>query len=468
MRLPGRLRKVLAGLKSRQEKDPRRYELNFCYGCFEVRPGVNLAVPAILSKADESMYEQKKKFHIKVAAQRLRENAELPPCDTLDYNAAQLYEALSRSTDAYIYVSKVPTGVFRYSKSMVRDFDLPGEIVPNAAAVWGEHVHPDDKAAFLESNQIIADGRSDVHCVEYRVKNRSGHWVWVCCRGYLVHDEKGAPALFAGFISNLGQKNKIDHITGLPNKIKFEEDVTAALQNRPTAPLHVMLLGVDNFKHINELHGRLFGDEVLRIIAQKLQVMLPENDALYRLDGDIFAVVLAGDSEDPRDFYDSVAESFRYQQEYDGKKYFCPLSAGYARYPEDAGSTEDVFQAAVCALAHAKKNGRNRITFFSRRLRSEQKLRPGNYRVIAREQERQYEGFELFYQPQVTADGGNLVGAEALARWRCPKYGTVSPVEFIPLMERSGLIVPFGQWVFRKPSPNAKNGRRFNLILSSA
>lgn len=64
-----------------------------------------------------------------------------------------------------------------------------------------------------------------------------------------------------------------------------------------------MLLGVDNFKHINELHGRLFGDEVLRIIAQKLQVMLPENDALYRLDGDIFAVVLAGDSEDPRDFY---------------------------------------------------------------------------------------------------------------------------------------------------------------------
>lgn len=101
---------------------------------------------------------------------------------------------------------------------MVRDFDLPGEIVPNAAAVWGEHVHPDDKAAFLESNQIIADGRSDVHCVEYRVKNRSGHWVWVRCRGYLVHDEKGAPALFAGFISNLGQKTRLTTLRACPTK----------------------------------------------------------------------------------------------------------------------------------------------------------------------------------------------------------------------------------------------------------
>lgn len=454
------LEAILDRLKAKQEEIRLGYALSFCFGCFEVRPGLKLAVPAILSKADESMYEQKKKYHISIAAQRLKETAELPPDDILDYNAAQLYEALCRSTDAYIYVSKVPTGVFRYSKSMVRDFGLPGEIVPNAAAVWGEYVHPDDKAAFLESNQIIADGKSDVHCVEYRVKNREGQWVWVRCRGYLVHDEKGAPALFAGFISNLGQKNKIDHITGLPNKIAFEEEVTAALQNRPGAPLRLMLLGVDNFKHVNELHGRFFGDEVLRIIAQKLQVMLPENDALYRLDGDIFAVVLNNDARDARDFYDSVAESFRYQQEYDGKKYFCPLSAGYARYPEDATGIEELFQAAMCALTNAKKNGRNRITFFSRRLRSDQKRALELTELLRESIECQYEGFELFYQPQVTAENGALVGAEALARWNCPKYGPVSPVEFIPLMERSGLIVPFGEWVFREAVAQCKKWTR--------
>ena len=76
---------------------------------------------------------------------------------------------------------------------MVEEFDLPQSIVENAAAVWGSKVHPDDKAAFMEANQVIADGRSDFHCVEYRAKNRKGEWIWVRCRGYLERDEDGGP-----------------------------------------------------------------------------------------------------------------------------------------------------------------------------------------------------------------------------------------------------------------------------------
>ena len=444
------LKNVLHNLEARRAALRLEHELSFCFGCFEVRPDMQLALTAILSKADESMYEQKKQAHIKLAARRLREACPAAVEDSLSCGAAQLYDALSRSTDAYVYVSKVPSGVFRYSKAMVNDFGLPGEVVPNAAAVWGERVHPDDKAAFLESNQIIADGRSDTHCVEYRVKNRDGQWVWVRCRGYLERDENGEPALFAGFITNLGQKNKIDHITGLHNKIKFEEDVTEAIHNRPSASLSLMLLGVDNFTHINDLHNRMFGDEVLRIIAQKLQVMLPEAASLYRLDGDVFAVVRYENSDDAQKFYNAVAESFRYQQEYDGKKYFCPLSAGYARYPDDASSHEELLQAALCALASSKRNGRNRITFFNKQLGKDQKRALDLTELLRESIECQFEGFELFYQPQVTATGGRLVGAEALARWNCKKYGAVSPAEFIPLMEHSGLIVPFGQWVFKE------------------
>lgn len=452
------LKKVLRNLEVKKEELRLSYELSFCFGCFEVRPDMRLALPAILAKADESMYEQKKQAHIRSAALRLREE-NLPAAEgSLLCSAAQLYDALCRSTDSYIYVSKVPSGVFHYSKAMVRDFGLPGEIVPNAAAVWGERVHPDDKAAFLESNQIIADGRSDSHCVEYRVKNREGQWVWVRCRGYLERDETGEPTLFAGFITNLGQRNKIDHITGLYNKIKFEEDVTAALQNRPSTPLHLMLLGVDNFTHVNELYNRVFGDEVLRIIAQKLQIILPETASLYRLDGDVFAIVRYGDgdADDALASYNSVAESFRYQQEYDGKKYFCPLSAGYAGYPQDASNHEELLQAALCALASSKKNGRNRITFFNKQLGNNQKRSLDLTELLRESIERQFEGFELFYQPQVTAEGGRLVGAEALARWSCPKYGPVSPVEFIPLMEQSCLIVPFGQWVFKEAMRQCK------------
>lgn len=451
------LEDVLLRLNERQESLKLPFAPDFCFGCFEVRPELKLSLTAILSKADESMYEQKKRLHIKMSAERLRDKSGSAADDGLsDCDPALLYDALCRSTDAYVYVSMMSTGVFRYSPAMVRDFDLPGEIVPNAAAIWGAHVHPDDKAAFLESNQIIADGRSDSHCVEYRAKNREGQWVWLRCRGYLERDANGEPALFAGFIVNLGQKNKIDHITGLLNKIKFEEDLTAALQMRPSTPLHLMVLGADNFKHINELHGRLFGDEVLRLMAQKLQAMLPQNASLYRLDGDVFAILLQGEMGDPHDFYASLAESFRYQQEYEKKKYFCPLSGGYALYPDDADNYEDLFQAAACALTAAKKNGRNRIVIFNRSLHSAQKRALELTELLRESIDRQYEGFELHYQPQVTADGMRLVGAEALARWCTKKYGVVSPAEFIPLLEQSGMIVPFGQWVFKEAMRQCK------------
>lgn len=311
------------------------------------------------------------------------------------------------------------------------------KLFPMPAAVWGERVHPDDKAAFLESNQIIADGRSDTHCVEYRVKNRDGQWVWVRCRGYLERDENGEPALFAGFITNLGQKNKIDHITGLHNKIKFEEDVTEAIHNCPSASLSLMLLGVDNFTHINDLHNRTFGDEVLRIIAQKLQVMLPEAASLYRLDGDVFAVVRYENSDDAQKFYNAVAESFRYQQEYDGKKYFCPLSAGYARYPDDASSHEELLQAALCALASSKRNGRNRITFFNKQLGKDQKRALDLTELLRESIECQFEGFELFYQPQVTATAGRLWVPRPWRSWNCKKSRQRSPLPIIPLMEHT-------------------------------
>ena len=137
---------------------------------------------------------------------------------------------------------------------MVEEFGLPGEIVQNAAAVWGAKIQEHDKQAFLESNQEITDNRTNHHCVEYRAQNRKGEWIWLRCRGYLERDEKGEPRLFAGFITNLGKKNKIDHVTGLFNKFEFEETVTHLLQEHPQKRLGIMVLGLDEFRHINDLY----------------------------------------------------------------------------------------------------------------------------------------------------------------------------------------------------------------------
>lgn len=454
--------RLVAGVPERLEAQRKQlglpYALEFSFGCFEVMPGSGMTVTEVISKADERMYEQKKRAHIREAERRLQQkrgDGQIPP-EALRYDSIRLYDALVKSTDSYVFVSNMKTGIFRYSPLMVEEFGLPQSIVENAAAVWGSKVHPDDKAAFMEANQIIADGRSDSHCVEYRAKNRKGEWVWVRCRGYLERDENGEPSLFAGFITNLGQKNKIDHVTGLFNKLKLKEDIESMLEKRPEHSLHLLVLGLDGFKHINELYGKNFGDEILRVIGQRIQGMLPLSASVYRLDGDEFGIIVSGERLEMMDLYRFLSEGFRSQQEYDGKKYFCTISAGSASYPEDASGYAELSQYASYSLKYAKKLGKDRIVFFSRDL-LEQQMRSLELVELLRESiERQFEGFELVYQPQISANTRRVVGAEALARWSCAKYGPVSPGEFIPLLEQSGLIVPFGRWVFRQAAAQCK------------
>ncbi len=429
--------------------------VDFSFGVVEATPGVRASAVEVMSSADEKMYERKKQLHILEAKRRLAAPAS-PQEERYAYNPRLLYQALSKSTDAYIYVSNIETGVFRYSKAMVEEFGLPGEVIENAAAVWEAHIHPDDKATFLEANQIIVDGRADYHCVEYRARNRRGEWVWMRCRGSLERNDEGKPTLFAGFITNLGQKNKMDPITGLFNKIRLAEDMESLLHNGQPQSVQFMLIGLDSFKNVNNLYGKNFGDEILRIVAQRIQGMLPPNASLYRLDGDEFGIVIRGAQESARSIYHTLARAFRLQQEYDGKKFFCTLSAGTASFPDDARDYENLLRCAGNALDTAKQNGKNRQVFFLPE-QSEVQRRALELTELLRESvERDFENFSLAYQPQVTSDGTRVLGAEALARWQCDKYGKVSPGEFIPLLEQSGLIVPFGRWVFQRAAEQCR------------
>lgn len=172
-----------------------------------------------------------------------------------------------------------------------------------------------------------------------------------------------SPSLFAGFITNLGQKNKIDHVTGLFNKLKFEEDIESMLEKRPEHPLHLLVLGLDGFKHINELYGKSFGDEILRVIGQRIQGMLPLSASVYRLDGDEFGITVSGERFEMMELYRSLSESFRSQQEYDGKKYFCTISAGSASYPEDASGYTELSEYASHSLKYAKSSAETGSSF---------------------------------------------------------------------------------------------------------
>lgn len=152
-------------------------------------------------------------------------------------------------------------------------------------------------------------------------------------------------------ISNLSRKNKTDRITGLFNKIVYREETQRLITRRPDTPLAIMQLGLDDFKHINDLYDRSFGDEVLRISAQRIMSLLPENAEVYRLDGDEFGILISGcQPEAIRGIYKKLQTAFDQQMIYEGKRYYCTLSAGCAVYPQDAQSFLELVKAAGYAL----------------------------------------------------------------------------------------------------------------------
>ena len=461
----GKMERARAALSRVATHTEPPYEMGFCYGIAEIGPETPLEVYEALALADQRMYVEKRRFHIERNNQSLASTfGRIPSCDPdeFSYEHARLYDALVESTDDYLYVCNMKTGVFRYPRAMVEEFDLPSEVVENAAAVWGSKVHEDDREAFLEANQEIVDARTTRHWVEYRARNRKGEWVRLRCRGRLILDAGGNPALFAGFIANLGKRNKVDSLTGLFNKFEFEDDVRRRLESNPEQPLSLITIGIDELRQINDRYDRAFGDEVIRLVAQRIQSALPGGARVYRLDGDEFAVVVADEVYVLRNMYAVLSGGFQRQHEHEGKKFYCTLSAGCAQFPRDADAYENLVKYANYALEYAKGHGKKRCVDFSQAILLE-RTRTLDLMVQLRDSvENGFEGFSLCFQPQVEATTGRVLGAEALARWHSGAYGDVSPVEFIPLLEESGLIVPVGAWVLRRAVSQCRRWRKLN------
>nr|WP_288975684.1 EAL domain-containing protein [uncultured Blautia sp.] len=454
-----RIQKITEILESEHETYGLECRPSFSYGAVEIYPEDCFTVSDIIAKADELMYMQKRNYHIMRAKNKLKHtDPESASKDEFQYNQARLYDALIESTDDYIFIGNMKTGVFRYPPAMVAEFGLPGEVVENAAACWSGLIHPHDETHFLESNQEIADGRVEEHNIEYRARNTEREWIWLRCRGKLIRDKYGNPDMFAGIITNLGKEKQIDHMTGLYNRFEFEGSIKKYLMDgSQITRIGIMILDMDAFKNVNDLYDRMFGDEILRITAASISAMLSDNARVYRLDGDEFGIIITNGSEtDVQDIFAKIQGKYTRQQEYNGKKYYCTISGGYAACPDNAENYLELLKCANYALERSKALGKNRMTIYSPEIPQEKEKKLEMVQMLRESIERGFAGFSVCYQPQVDAKTGKLYGAEALARWHCSKYGDVPPGEFIPLLEQNGLIVPMGMWILRKAAAQCK------------
>lgn len=450
---------ILSKLQKLRNELKIPYDLSFCFGLVEINSDRDMKFLDIISQADEEMYEYKKRYHILEVERQLYhiiDNSHVKNSD-FTYHSEYLYDALLESTDDYIIICDMKTNTFRFPQPMVYEFGLPGEIIQNAMGIWSEKIHEHDKQIFLESYQSVIEGLVDNQNVEYRIMNRKGAWIWVRSRAHVMYDENGEPSLYAGIITNLGKKVYIDHLTGLLNKFEFENEIKRQFEGHLCTNFGIMILDIDEFKHINNLYNRMFGDEIIRLTAQKIQSLLPRNSKIYRIDGDEFGVIVKnGGRDEMSKIYASIRNSFKYQQNFNGKKYYCTLSAGCSVYPQDGETYLDLMKYAGYSLEYSKKNGRNKITFFSSDILSRQTRSLDLTEILRESIEKGFIGFQLYFQPQVDAANGRVIGAEALTRWRCNKYGMVSPAEFIPLLEKSSMIIPVGKWIFKQAVQKCK------------
>ncbi|MEY8391789.1 bifunctional diguanylate cyclase/phosphodiesterase [Lachnospiraceae bacterium 45-W7] len=358
----------------------------------------------------------------------------------------------AKCTDDYMFLFDLDKDEYIISEKILEKFDLPGNHFFNAGTVLENVVYPEDMPELTEDLEKLKSGMSQEHNMEYRWVDRERRIVWISCRGVVIQDstQSQKTKILIGRICEIGSKRKADNVTGLFAERQLLLDYEQLKKDKTYKNGVVLRLGVDNFKEINEQHGMETGDTVLKTIARCMELVRGEKDRCYKLDGDEFVLLMEGtDVQRAREHYHTIRVLIEEQRKMEGYQNFYTISAGVVGFSYEKTDFERLHGYSEFALSMAKKNGKNCSYVFAEEdyeayvkgIKIQEKLR---YAV-----NHDFQGFEIYYQPIVSLETKQVVGAEALLRFFSREYGMLSPGVFIPILEESGLIIPVGEWVYR-------------------
>jgi diguanylate cyclase (GGDEF)-like protein len=370
-----------------------------------------------------------------------------------DLTAEVLLEIIAECMDDYLYVLDLQNNKMEISQSALDRFMISETYMRNAKQEIMSAVYEEDRAMFEKHMQAVMDGKEKVHDIHYRWLDKNGLPVWVNCRGVVIDDEDGKPGYLVGCLNETGNQRRADNVTGLLGGMEFCDYLRS--QKKPVTTGFLMHIGIDDFAAVNGTHGSNYGDYVLKSVADCMKECLSENQRLYHLIAGQYVIVDLDSTsmDDAIQLKKKIGEKideFIISEQYE---VVFSASAGVIDASTVAEGYEECRKKFEFSLKKAKQMGKNNIYFY--RQEDYEKFQR-NGRIISALRSsiaNGCEGFEVYYQPIVDCVSGRVIGAEALMRYTMvTEEGKewLSPVEFIPLLEKTGLIIPAGRFVLNE------------------